>query len=327
MSIYKDLNDVQLDLSKYNEELLTDIDHKRWEKRVLKKLHKRKRNNSKKWIGIAAALILTLGITTPFGQATLAQMPLVGGLIERFIDQEKPLDYSPYKTAIGETAQNKYGKLTLNEVLVEADRLLISSTFEPVKGVKFNYQTHLPATVLINGVNIQKTALSQSIKVNDDMYTIYGDVKFSELPKEGPLQIKLMYDTFSTHKRTAIEDPWVFDVNVSTNQIAKDTKTFKLDKTITLDNGEQVTLEKVMVSPVSTLVYYDLTKASESISFKLISANGEEIPFREGYNSDDEGETSSVRFGPIDLKKETYSLVPISKDDLDKAIGPEVPIQ
>ena len=99
-------------------------------------------------------------------KVSLAQMPFMAGLIERFISEEQPVDYSAYKTAIGETAENAYGKLTLNEVLVEADRLLFSSTFEPAKGVHFDYRTHLPPHVLVNGEDLQLLGGSQSVKVN-----------------------------------------------------------------------------------------------------------------------------------------------------------------
>ncbi|QWU16473.1 hypothetical protein SAMN04487895_10786 [Paenibacillus sophorae] len=325
MSMYTELNDLQLDVSEYEEMPLTEIERKKWEKRVLIKLHQRKHNYSKKWIGLAAALLLAIGVTIPLGKVSLAQMPFVTGLIEHFINGDKPANYSAYKTAIGEPAVNAYGKLTLNEVLVDADRLLISSTFEPAKGVSFDYQTFLSPHVLVNGEDLQKSGGAQSIKVNDGMYTIYGDIKMSHLPNDGPLQIKITYDTISKRKRIAIEEPWVFNITVSTSQLEKDTKTFTLGKTITLNNGEKVTLKKVIVTPVSTLIYYDATEASESTRFKLISSGGKEVPFSEGYGSSDIGDTSYTRYAPIDLEKETYSLIPV--DENDEEIGPEVQIQ
>ncbi|WP_410513097.1 hypothetical protein PaeBR_01065 [Paenibacillus sp. BR2-3] len=119
-----------------------------------------------------------------------------------------------------------------------------------------------------------------------------------------------------------MEEPWVFDVTVPTSQMAIDTKTFTIDKAITLNNGEKVTLEKVIASPVSTLIYFDLTQASESTRFKLVTASGEKVPLREGYGSRDIGETSYGRYTPLDLEKETYLLVPINEDG--EEIGPQV---
>lgn len=158
-----------------------------------------------------------------------------------------------------------------------------------------------------------------------NMYTIYGDIQLSRLPDDGPLQIKITYDTISKRKLIAIEESWIFDITVSASQFEKDTKTFQLDKTITVHNGEKVTLEKVIVTPVSTLIYYDATEASESTAFKLISASGKEVPLREGYVSHDIGDTSYSRYPSIDLDKETYYLVPINS--INEEIGPEIQIQ
>lgn len=325
MSIYKKLNDLQLETSEYSEHQLTEFEQKQWEKRVLNKLHKRKKTYSKLWIGLAAACILVIGATTPLGKVTLANIPFVAGIIEIFINSETPPDYTAYKTAIGETAENKYGKLTLNEVLVDADNLLISSTFEPAKGVSFDYQTFLSPHVLVNGEDLQISGGAQSVKVTDNRYTIYGDIKLSELPNEGVVQLKITYDTFSKHERIAIEEPWVFDVTASTSQIEQDTRTFNINQTVTLFNGEEVTVEKVMATPVSTLVYYDLTKASESTYFKLVSASGEEWTLKEAYLNKDIGETSYGRYKPIDLEKDSYVLVPVDANNVE--IGPEVQLQ
>ncbi|KKO54566.1 DUF4179 domain-containing protein [Paenibacillus sp. DMB20] len=337
MSTYKKLNDMQIDVSQYEEEQLTELEQKRWEKRVNTKLHKQKKSRSKKWIvGTVAASVLAIGLSIPFGGVSLAKVPFVGGLIEQFIDQNNPPNYSTYKTAIGETSENKYGKMTLNEVLVDTDSLLISSTFEPAQGISFNYQTHLFPTVLVNGQNLTVIRGTQSIEVNDDMYTIYGDIKLSELPTEGPLQIKLTYDTISKSFKddVVIEDPWVFDIKASTDQMMKDTKTVQLDKTITLHNGEKVKLNKIVSSPVSTVLYYNLTRGSENTHFKLVSATGEELEARVTY-AHDSGEPSYSRFDPVDLENGKFSLVPINSDNavtdrevVDyKEVGPSVPIK
>lgn len=333
MSFYQELNDLKLDLSEYGEEPLTEGERQRWNKRVLRKLPRRRAGSRARIrLGIAAAAVaavLTLGLAMPFGQATLARIPFVAGLIERYMNGENPPDYSPYKTAVGETAENAFGKLTLNEVLVEADRLLIGSTFEPAPGVRFNYRTHLTPRVLVNGEDLQLTRGSQSVKESDGRYTIYGDVQFRDLPGEGPLKLRIAYDTLSTpsHKTIAIEEPWVFEVEVSTDSIARDTRTIELNRTIELENGERVTLLRAIVSPVSTLVSFDATKASDSIGFKLVSAGGEEIPYREAHVFDEGDELSYVRFGPIDAEAKKYSLVPIRTLERDKAIGPAVPVE
>ncbi|MDM5155035.1 DUF4179 domain-containing protein [Bacillus sp. DX1.1] len=323
MSTYKELNDIQLDVTEFEEILLTKLEEKQWEKRVKSKLRKKKQ--SKKWFGIAAACLLIVGITVPLGQSSLANMPFIAGLIEKYIDEQQPRDYSAYKTVIGETAENKYGKLTLNEVLVDDNKLLISSTFEPAEGVKFDYQTFLIPQVRINGRDFSTTKEAQSIEVNDSMFTIYGGVDLSEMPQADTLQIEITYDTFNWD--TVIEQPWVFDMKVSQAQLMKEKQTFDLNETIVLHDGNKVTVTKVVYTPISTTIYYDVTQSTnEEIYFKIESESGEAWTFKEAFVSNEAGDISISRFDAINLAVGKYSLVPYSGEE-NKVIGPSISIQ
>ncbi len=78
-----------------------------------------------------------------------------------------------------------------------------------------------------------------------------------------------------------IEHPWTFDVNVSQAQLLKEKKVFELDKLITLNNGDAVTIQRVVTSPISTTVYYDLSDSqSEEIYFSIQSEDGQVGTFR-----------------------------------------------
>lgn len=312
MSIYKQLNDMQLDLSKYEEETLTELEQKKWEKRVIKKIQGRKKS-TKKWVAASASFVLAIGLMIPYGQVTLAET-IMTGIIEQFIHSKKPLD--SYKTAIGETAENTQGKMTLNEVLIDADSLLISSTFDPAKGLSFSNLSALFPRVLVNGQDIVVTRGNQTVATGDGKYTIYGEIKFTELPSEGPLQIKITYDEIHqpfNKKSIVIDEPWVFDVTVSTDQINKDTQIIQLDKTITLINGKEIKLNNLTVSPVSTVLSYNLTEGTERTYFKLVSSSGDEVNSRVRFAYEVK-ETAYNRYEPIDLQKEKYSLIPVNGD-------------
>ena len=57
-------------------------------------------------------------------------------------------------------------------------------------------------------------------------------------------------------------------------------------------------LNKIVSSPVSTVLYYDLTEGSKNTRFKLVSASGEEWMARVSY-AHDPGEPSYRRFDPL----------------------------
>ncbi|CAM4417807.1 hypothetical protein BAMA_04170 [Bacillus manliponensis] len=323
MSIYKELNNMKLDVTEFEEKPLTKLQEKQWEKRVLNKLHKKKR--SKKWLSVAAACIIITSIAVPLTNPSVANVPFIAEPIEHFNDPEKKqqLDYSKYKTIVGETAENEYGKLTLNEVLVDDNNLLIGSTFEPAEGIAFDYQKALIPKIQINGEDLTVTRGGESIEINDAMFTIYNDIELSHLPQTETLQLEISYDTFDWD--TVMNKPLVFHIEASQSELIKDKKTFNTNEMITLHNDQSIVIEKVVVTPISTSIYYDATQSTHNpIYFKIVSENGEEQLFNEA-TFNDPGEISFSRFDSINIEQGKYSLVPYNGKD--EVIGEAIPIQ
>ncbi|MNK35093.1 hypothetical protein D3C87_536060 [compost metagenome] len=329
MSLYEELNDVRMDVSAYEEETITEMERKRWEKRVLRKLPKRKSRSVIKWAGLAGAIVLTASLVIPIGGTALAKMPLIYRLIESFIQVDNPPDLSNYKTAVGETAENAYGRMTLNEVLVDTDRLLISATLETDKRMNIEDMGAPFPTIFVNGEEAPHPFWNEGFgEKNDGIYTITGDIPLNTLPHfpSGELlQIKISYDFSRKDMRAQIDKPWVFDVKVSTKQMQKDTVTYEINKPLPLKHGGTVTINKVVSSPVSTTLYYDVSQAMlGKFWIRLVSKGGmvKELQF---YESKLSGERTYHRYGPLDLKKGAYWIV--AEDKNGKEISPRVPIK
>ncbi|WP_068613258.1 DUF4179 domain-containing protein [Paenibacillus tuaregi] len=330
MSLYEDLNEVRMDVSTYEEERLTDVERKRWEKRVLRKLPKRKPRSMIKWAGLVSAVILAVSLIIPLGGTALAKMPLISRLIESIINIDNPPDLSNYKTAVGETAENKYGKLTLNEVLVDTDRLLISATLEPTGKANMNEVLYLTPNIFVNGEEILHPFFNQGFgEKGNGVYTISGDIPLNSLPdfpKDDRLQIKVSYDFRAKDMKDLIDKPWVFDVSVSMGQIKRDTVIYTMNKSMPIKGGGgTVIINKVVSSPVTTTLYYDVSKATlGSFWIRLVSKNGkvEEDKF---YESKLTGERSYHRYKPLDFKKEAYWIV--AEDKNGKEISPRIPVE
>lgn len=307
MTIYNDINEILVDLDQYEEQNLSEYEKKKWEKRVLKKLRKQEPNNTKKYFGIVSAILLVTAISISTGMVSVANTPFVGGLIEEYIGSNEHVDFDTYKTAIGTTAENDYGKLTLNEVLVDGGRLLISSTFEPAKGIDFDYQMHLLPKVKINGLNTTLNTGGQSIEINNSMFTIYNDVELKVIPIGETIQFHIAYDYLD---EMPIEHPWIFDIKVPTEQLAASSETILINKDIQIGNGQSIHLQKIIASPISTILYYDWPEQANHIAFKIISESGEEILPGETAITPEE---SYNRYKSIDLQKEKYYLVPFEQ--------------
>ncbi|RIJ63736.1 DUF4179 domain-containing protein [Rummeliibacillus sp. POC4] len=306
MSIYKDLNEMNIDLEEYEEQNLTNFEKKKWEKRILKKIRKEKPSHVKKYLGVtASAAILATGISISTGTVSIADMPFVGETIEKYLNSNEEIDYSSYKTEIGETAENEYGKFTLNEVMIDGGRLLISSTFEPAKGVEFNYKMNPLPKVMINGQNLTSTKGGQSIELNDSMYTIYNDVELTEISIGETIRFHIEFNDLDYEM--PLDHPWVFDIEVPTEKLAKASKTITFNKVINLGNEQSIKIKKMIITPISTVLYYDWPEQANHIAFKIVSESGTEILPE---NSAITGEGSYNRYPSIDLTAEKYYLVP-----------------
>jgi hypothetical protein len=283
MSFYKELNDVKLDIREFEEVSLSNHEQKRILKQVKRKISSR--NPKKQWLGIGtAAGVIALSISLS-SNGVIASIPFIGDVIEKYISSTEKLDYASYKTAIGETAENELGKLTLNEVMMDDKLLILSATFEPAEHVDFDYQTYLGPSVKINGKDYTFMAGGQSIELNKSMFTIYNDITLSEAIDTENIHLEISYDKLD---RTAIEQPWTFDVNVLQARLLQEKKVFEMNKTITLTNGETVTIQRVVTTPISTTVYYDLSKSSRvNIRFIIQSEDGKTERFSESFNSND----------------------------------------
>lgn len=323
MSIYKELNELNIDVSELEEIPLTKTEKKSILKKFKKNVNTRKPN--KAWVGlaIAAACIITLSLAIDKG--TIASMPFFGGTIEKYINEIENLNYSAYKTAIGESSETNLGKITLNEVMMDDQRLFISSTYEPADNINFDYQTNIFPKVKINGKEYVVSTGAQSIEVNSSLFMVYNHINLSESIATEDLQIEISYDNWD-YKDEVISQPWTFSVAVSQENLLKEKRTFEMNETIELINGDKVVIQRVVSTPISTTVYYDLTEASsEAIQFRIEAEDGTSQTFSEAHTSTESGDVSYSRFNGFSLADQNYYLV--AYDSFEDTVLSETPVQ
>jgi len=331
MSIYDELNDVKLDLAEYEEEPLTEIERKRWAKRAAEKVGNvqtrrviiARKRITRGVVAAAVVLVLVVGATLPAGQQALAKLPFVANLLEGFVGYGQDVDYSAYKTQVGETTENEFGRLTLNEIIVDTDRLLITSTLEPSNKLKIAEDNTLwmDAKVTINGRSDLQENSGGSGSGSDGengVYTTYQSIPLSEIPDSDQLHIKIEYNRMSwwhpENMPKVPSEPWTFEVETSRAALLAKTHTIEVNRTVDLINGERIVIEKVVSGPISTLVYYDRTLQPDEDSklwmygFRLVSDSGEDVQEVEGaWTAEGSGYS---RFMDVDLSEKNYSLIP-----------------
>lgn len=308
MSLYKDLNDVNQYLENIKEIPLAEAEKKRILKKVSLKVQPKRRHKKQWGFGLAAVAVCLISLALTIEKGTIASMPFTGESIEKYINQNIQLDFTAYKTENGESAENDLGRLTLNEVMMDDQQLYLSATFEPAEGVDFDYQMHIQPAVKINGQDYTAFTGGQSIESNKSMYTIYNNFNLTETVEDENLSIEISYDTWDFDE--IIEQPWVFDVVVSQKKLLETVTEFVMNKEVTLTNGERVRIEKVVATPISTTVYYDLSEGhSENIYFAIETEDGAVADYAtKSYTSNSEGEISFIRFEGLAFDNVNYYL-------------------
>jgi hypothetical protein len=224
---------------------------------------------------------------------------------------QKDLNFEAYKTVVDKTTENSLGRLTLNEIIIDDKQILLNATFKPVKDINFNYQTFFIPQVFVNGKEFTVRNGGQTIQQSNKTYTIYSSVKLSELPEDKILNLDIRYNDWNGEKK--IDEPWEFQVEASQEQLQEDRKVFPVAKKVKLLDGQEITIEEVVSTPISTTIYFhsESSLLNEALHFKIQSATGESWPFNSAYPLNEEYTKWGVRLDALYLTGKSYELVPI----------------
>ena len=226
----------------------------------------------------------------------------------------KDLNFEAYKTVVGKTTENSLGRLTLNEIIIDDNQILLNATYKPVKDLNFDDQLFFVPQVFVNGQELTVRNGGQSIAQSDKTFTIYSSVKLSELPKDKILNLDIRYNDWNGEKK--IDEPWEFQVEASQKQLQEDRKTFPVAKKVKLLDGQEITIEKVISTPISTTIYFHSENSllNEAIHFKIQSASGESWDFNTAYPLNEDYTKWGVRLDAVYLTGKGYELIPVAVD-------------
>ncbi|MGE7090887.1 DUF4179 domain-containing protein [Lysinibacillus sp. NPDC048646] len=272
----------------------------------------RKNRVRKKWFIVALCLLAV-------GCVIIIKLPFTASIL----DKSKEPDFSTYKTIIGQTIENNFGRLTLNEVMVDDNQILLNATFEPVKDLDFDNQIFFLPQVLVNGKDYTVRNGGQTIAQTASTYTIYNSVKMSNLPQHEKLKLDIRYNDWNWEK--TIDKPWRFKIEASQEQLLDDREIIPINKAITLSNGQKIEVEKVVSTPISTTIYFQSTESlKEAIVFKILTESGKTRRLDSSYTLNEEHTMWGIRFDALYLKDEMYELIPV--DAGDRELGPAIQV-
>ena len=237
---------------------------------------------------------------------------IVTCVIVYFFMFKEDLNFEDYKTVVDKTTENGFGRLTLNEIMIDDNQILLNATFKPVKDLNFDHQIFFFPQVFVNGKEFTVRNGGQTIQQSDKSYTIYSSVKLSELPEDKILNLDIRYNDWNGEKK--IDKPWEFQVEASQERLQEDKKVFPVEKKVKLLDGQEITIEKVVSTPISTTIYFrsENSLLNKALHFKIQSATGESWPLNVAYPLNEEYTKWGVRIDALYLTGKSYELIPIA---------------
>lgn len=275
--IYELLNDINIDENEFEEIEVSELEKAKVKNTLKKSINKKRKMKSwKKNVAVASVLIglsaTTLGLTFP---AYAKNIPVIEDIF-RFFDngrtesstdsndvknEEKGLyyNYKKFSNEINITKESNGVKITVNDAVFDGKTVSITYSIES--------EQDLGENAFIDGPDIEGIGAmggsGKTTKIDSNNYV--GILTLSNLEDKTLDVANIKWNINSIQNpdnQTEIKGDWNFDFSLN----AVDS-TMQISDSSSEQNGVKVNIEKISVTPMSFIVYYDQI-VSENIRYK-----------------------------------------------------------
>lgn len=207
----------------------------------------------KNWAGyVAAAAVLTVVAVGPAGQKVYAGAKAVIYSLSELLGIEK--DLSPYSTVVGQSVEKNGVTVTLSEVIMDYDRMLISCTTtfeEPITTPEQEAECIPFMGIAINGDGSWMGGSSGTEKIDDYTMVTCAQLELSDVDMTEEMDVKLtvfcMDETIGS-----------FEFLASGEELAIETKTVELQETYHLPDKTELTFSKYTSNSLGEKIYFEI---------------------------------------------------------------------
>lgn len=256
--IYLLLNEVETKIDSYTIEELDDEEKRKLLKKIKQmssneKGRKVKRRNYATIAACVATIILIAG-TINFNDAVYATAKSIAWQISDFLGIEK--DLQDYTTVIGTEKTDKGYTIKLNEIILDEDQLIVSSSIRSQE--KLSVGGLMPfAEVYVNGKKVSVAAGGGSKFIDDYTEESVLDYELEGIDTNGKLDIELIYTgILKDNKET--RGKWDFHFEADGAKLAVDTTRIALNNSFLLPNGSKIILTEYTSNDLGQKVYFKL---------------------------------------------------------------------
>ena len=227
--------------------------------------------------GVSGAIVI--GGLVLSSETTLAYIKKISNEIERHFGRDDS-EFSKYKVEDSLVSEYDGIKYSINEIMLD-DRKLIASMDVEYSGIKwlfkdkyqlgpnspkitigdyvFAAQANGFDVIETNGVNKCKIMMFNTLHSIDTNGDGVGDKEIElldSIEQDKEYDLKIEFDEL----QKGYKGNWVFSTKVNLGELMKNTKSYKFDKKVKIDEYEykgEFNIEEVRVSPISVKIKYD----------------------------------------------------------------------
>lgn len=296
-NIYELMNEIKTDTENYPQEVLSEFEAKKWNKKLSKEL---KRPRRKKYASIAACVVICMALLAagPFREQVKAAMnSTIDSLNEWLAMDITDRDVSPYTNVINTSVKDDKIDVKVEAVVLDDRELLISTIqdFSKRKDIK-KHMKQLDGDVERLGVWVLEfdsfDEIRKELKERPEEDSIYNEIPFLGTivtldgeqikgtqiikPKDyekGKMRVIYRYDidrkeAFDLSKELEMkiefqdvnrisDGKWEFAFKADGRELAANTMTVDLDQKVALPDGSEIRLTSYKRNELGTYIYYE----------------------------------------------------------------------
>lgn len=264
--LYRLLNEIQIDLEEYEPEHISAFEKKRIERNIMKKNNKN-RNFHK--IAASALVVVCIGTGVMFNNDVYAFVETVKYKLTSIWDIE---NVDKYGSIVNTSEKDKGYTVTLNEVVLDNDELIISKTIS--SEFSLGEFCHTDAYIKINGKTLI-SGMSGASKLIDEFteesIEIY-DISRINLKHDAENKIEYNIKRITTYDNNieSIENGnWNFSFMATGAQLITDTLNINLNEKIVLPNDRSISLTKYTSNSINQKIYFDIDNKEKSLEYQM----------------------------------------------------------
>lgn len=280
MSIFKELNDVKLNVSEFEEMPLSAMERNRIQKKVYKKISTKNPMKQKKhsFLIAAASLIVissfTLSATFP---ALATKVPIINNIFALFGNDDNYVfeEYDNHSTDIGLTRESNGISITATNAVYDGENITIAYriTSEKDLGERPVLKGKLMAEEF--GNRYKDTGYFENYiveKINDHEYAIIYIYQLLKGSKPDSVHVTWKGESVLNLNNAYQETLGSWSFQFSLDMLDNKTKKYAAREVFTEDKGIEVGVTKITQTPVSSTIYL-----SELVDERIVSHEEQEM--------------------------------------------------